>query len=127
MCMCMSKLMPLLAIVPIALLLTLSFVVLLLLRKVEEKGLKAFGYVVVSFLWLASLMVFAGAMYRLGQGPQMMGKCMMQSKMMGSMMKMPVSGAPMSMAMPQNDTLAKDGKNNMGSKCSGNKGVISKK
>jgi hypothetical protein len=58
----------LLAIVPIAVLLTISFFVLLVLRKVEEKGLKAFGYVVVGFLWLAALVIFSGAVNRVSQG-----------------------------------------------------------
>ena len=67
--MCILKLSQLMAAVPIAVLLTVSFFVLVTLRKIEEKGLKAFGYVVVAFLWLAALIVFSGAIYRMAQGP----------------------------------------------------------
>ena len=40
----------LMAIIPIALLLTLSFFVLLSIRKAETKGLRVFGYVVTGIL-----------------------------------------------------------------------------
>jgi hypothetical protein len=48
-------------IVPIAILLTISFFVLFAIRRVEEKGLKAFGYVVTGFLWLAAVVIFLSA------------------------------------------------------------------
>ena len=73
--MCMLKLSHLMAIVPISVLLTVSFFVLFTLRKVEEKGLKIFGYVVASFLWLAVLVVFSSTVFGLGKSSmRMMGK-----------------------------------------------------
>ncbi len=116
------------AIVPIALLLTLSFFVLLVLRKVEEKGLKVFGYVVVSFIWLATLVVFSGTVYKMGRS-SMIVKCicrhqmgMQQREQKGNMsaMNMP------SMAMTEKSAAAKDTKQTGMSKCGGNKGIIFK-
>jgi len=57
-----------LAIVPATILLTISFFVLLVLRKIEAHGLKAFGYVVVSLLWLGALMVFSLGIYTVSTG-----------------------------------------------------------
>jgi len=121
----MMKMCPLLAIVPIAILLTLSFFVLLALRKVEEKTLKTFGYVVVSFIWLAALVIFSGAVYRMAKGPMPM-KCMMQQRM-GMMGKDGMAGMGMaSMAMPEKTMVAKDDKKTTGPKCGGNKGIVYK-
>ena len=61
----MLRLSYLIAIVPIAALLTVSFFVLFTLSKIEEKALKVFGYVVVGFLWLSALVVFSGAVFSL--------------------------------------------------------------
>ena len=123
----MLKLFPVLAIVPISLLLTASFFVLLDLRKIEEKGLKAFGYVVASLLWLAALVVFAGAAYDMGRGHGGM-RCMMQQKMkMGTMPQMMMQQGNMpGMAMPEKGALPKDEKRPASSKCGGNKGIIFK-
>ncbi len=118
--MCMPRLVYLVAIVPISLLLTISFFVLFALRKVEEKGLKAFGYVVVSFLWLAALIVFSGAVYKTAKGSTM--NCMYRQKMMGMSMQQAEQKGNMpamnmsSMAMPEKKM----------SKCGGNKGNIFK-
>jgi hypothetical protein len=116
----MLRLPYLMAIVPVAALLTASFFVLFTLRKIEEKGLKNFGYLVVGLLWLAALVVFLGAVYK---GSAAM-KYAMQPKMnmdyMRSMMPRPGSAG---MVMPEKAPLAKD------QKCPGcvaSKGIVPK-
>jgi hypothetical protein len=95
------------AIVPVSALLTASFFVLFTLRKIEEKGLKGFGYLVVGSLWLAALVVFSSAVYK---GSAAM-KYAMQPKMnmnyMPAMMQRPGSTG---MVMPEKIPLAKDQK-----------------
>ncbi len=111
--MCMVRLSHLIAVVPISLLLTVSFFVLFVMRKLEDKALKAFGYVVVSFLWLAALVVFSGAVYKTAKGTMAM-KCMMHK-----------GGMP-AMAMPEKGQLPKDDKNPVAPKSGANKGIIFK-
>ena len=124
--MCMLRLSHLMAIVPIAALLTASFFVLFALRKIEEKALKAFGYVVVGFLWLAALVVFSSAVYKIAQGSVGM-KGMMQQKMkMDCMSKMMPKDELSSMKMPDKDALIKDQKHSGMAKSAGNKGIVSK-
>jgi len=123
--MCMLKLSYLIAIVPIAVLLTTSFFVLFTLRKIEEKGLRAFGYVVLIFLWLAALVVFSGAVYKTAQGSSMRG--LMQQKMrMACMSQMMQKDNPMSMVEPEKGPVVRNEKMAEMSKCKMNKGVISK-
>jgi hypothetical protein len=117
----MMKMFPLLVIVPISVLLTLSFFVLYALRKVEEKPLKTFGYVVVGFIWLAALIMFSGAVYKMAKAPMPM-KYMMQQRMGSMMQKDSMAG----MAMPQKAVAVKDEKRSMGPKCGGNKGIVYK-
>ncbi|MCX5707160.1 MAG: hypothetical protein NTW13_05880 [Candidatus Omnitrophica bacterium] len=71
-----ARLTGLCAIIPTTLLLTVSFFVLFILRKVESNILKAFGYVVASLLWLSALLVFSCGVYTLATG-----KCPMQKMM----------------------------------------------
>jgi len=112
--MCMMRISPLTAVVPFALLLTLSFFVLLALRKVEEKALKAFGYVVAGLLCFAALVVFLGVpSYNMGSGPMKMKYMMRQKMKMDSMPQ-----------MMKKDNLPEEQKRPI-SKCGGNKGVIS--
>ena len=126
---------PLLAIVPIAILLTVSFFVLVVLRKIEEKGLRAFGYVAASFLWLAALVVFAGAVYNLAKlSPS--PRCMMLQKMkcplqmmsqrMGEMPQMMPTDKMSSPDMPDKDAALQGQKGPGAVKCCGNKGNIFK-
>ncbi|MFH0739241.1 MAG: hypothetical protein V2A59_05245 [Candidatus Omnitrophota bacterium] len=90
----LPRLMGTLAILPATILLTISFFVLVVLRKVEREGLKAFGYVVAALLWISALLVFSMGIYVLSKGkhPMMMGgmKCsspqMIKGPMMDSMM-----------------------------------------
>jgi len=124
--MCILRLSYLMAIVPIAVLLTVSFFVLFTLSKIEEKGLKAFGYVAVGFLWLATLVVFSGAVYKMAQGPIVM-KGMLQQKMkMDYMSQMMQKDNSSGMVMPEKDPLAKDQKRPGMPKCGANKGIVFK-
>jgi len=72
-----GKLLGLFAIVPVTLILTVSFFVLLVLRKLESSILKVFGLCVAALLWLSALLVFSGGIYTLATG-----KCPMQQMMM---------------------------------------------
>jgi len=116
----------LMALVPIAVLLTASFFVLFTLRKIEEKGLKSFGYVVVGSLWLAALVVFSGAAYKIAQGSAVMRGLMQPKMRMDYMPQMIQKNNPSAMLMPEKGPLAKDQKPSGCSKCQANKGAISK-
>jgi len=90
----LARLTGLFAIVPASLVLTVSFFVLLALRKVESNVLKAFGYVIAALLWVSALLVFSSGVYTLSTGKCPMQKMMMQKKgriyhdMMGKKMMM---------------------------------------
>jgi uncharacterized membrane protein len=84
----MFRLVGLFAIIPATLLLVVSYFVLLTLRKLENQGLKAFGYVIAALLWFGSLMVVSLGIYTLSTGrhPMMsMMQEMMKCKMYGPM------------------------------------------
>ncbi|MGB3242622.1 MAG: hypothetical protein WBB66_07200 [Candidatus Omnitrophota bacterium] len=69
-------------IIPVAILLAVSFFVLLALENVKKQGLKTFGYVVAVLLWIsAALMLFMG-IYGLTAGCSGMKGGMRQGKMM---------------------------------------------
>ena len=120
----MLRLSHLLAIVPISILLMLSFFVLLSLRKVEEKGLKAFGHVVASLLWLAALVVFSGAVFNMAKG-FINVKSTMQQRMKAACMSQMMSPDNMpAMAIPEKNLYPKGKKSLETPKCTGNKGVI---
>ncbi|MCG2713781.1 MAG: hypothetical protein L6308_02910 [Candidatus Omnitrophica bacterium] len=77
---CMSKMALIIAVVPISLLMVLSFFVLLSIGKAQTKGLKIFGLVVATLLWLAVATIILGGVYGLAKSGNK--KCMMQKKMM---------------------------------------------
>ena len=77
---CMSKMAPLIAVIPISLLLTLSFFVLLSLDKAQTKKLKIFGKLVAVILWLAVLVIVLGGINRLAKGVDPR-ECMMRKDM----------------------------------------------
>lgn len=91
------RLIGLLAIIPTAVLLTISFFVLFTLCKIETEGLKAFGYVVATLLWIAAALVLSVGIYTVYTGHHPM-KCMMQEMMQGKMHEM--MGAQMPKMMP---------------------------
>lgn len=91
--MAMFRFMGLFALIPVTVLLTISFFVLVVLRKTDNQGLKAFGYVIAALLWLSALLVSSSGLYTLSTGrplcpmmkmmrPQM---CAMQAQMPGMM------------------------------------------
>lgn len=88
----LAKMMGLCAIIPATMLLTVSFFVLLALRKVESSAFKVFGYVVTALLWVSTIIVLTGGIYTLATGKCPMQKMMMQKRkmmcqeMMGSKM-----------------------------------------
>lgn len=96
----MIKHCPLMAVVPVSLLLTAAFFVLFALRKSTDKWLKALGYSALGLLLFSALTIFLGALVSSCGGPGMrggmigekMGKC-------GMMRMMPEKDMP-AMAVP---------------------------
>jgi hypothetical protein len=85
------RLVGLFTIIPATLLLTISFFVLFSLRKIETEGLKAFGYVITTLLWVGAALVFSAGVYIISTGRHpMMG--MMQQMMQGQMPGMMMGG-----------------------------------
>jgi hypothetical protein len=126
----MQKLPQLMAVVPISVLLTVSFFVLVVIRKIEEKGLRAFGYVVAGLLWLAALVVFGAAAFGLGKDglgakKYRSPRSQMQMGAMPPQMMHPDGAAVInpSAGTPQIKAVKRSGC----SSCSGNKGVVTKK
>ena len=94
--MLMAKLMGLAVVVPVTILLTVSFFVLFSLRKVEGVALKAFGYVIAALLWLSALLALSGGIYTLSTGRCPMMTALHQMKMgMCPMMKAGMMPPPM--------------------------------
>ena len=77
----MQKMAAIIVVIPISLLMALSFFVLLSVDKVQTKRLKNFGYGVVVILWLATLVLILGGINRFVKGPDQ-GKNMMHKEMM---------------------------------------------
>jgi len=88
----MIRLLGLFAIIPISVLLTISFFVLFAVRRADNKGLRFFGHVISVFLWIAAALVFLAGLYIIitGRHPlmEMMQQHMIQMKghMMPQMM-----------------------------------------
>lgn len=61
-------------IIPATIFLTISYFVMLTLRKVEGKGLKGFGNFVVFCLWVCALVIFLSGVYAIvtGRHPMVM-------------------------------------------------------
>jgi len=74
------RLLGLFAVIPTAVLLTISFFVLFALRKIETEGLKAFGYIIATLLWIGAALVLSVGLYAVASGRQPM--CPMMYKMM---------------------------------------------
>lgn len=79
------------SIIPTALLLTISFFVLVTLNKVNLKNLRAFGIAIVILLWISAALLLSVGIYTVitGQHPIMH---MMQKQMMMKNMIMPPGG-----------------------------------
>ena len=104
------RLADLLAIALIVTSLTVSFFILVTLRKIKEKWLKGFGYVVVVFLLLVALVIFSGVVRKVVQGSAVMKYMLPQEMNMGCMSPMRQNDNPPGMAMSGKDPLANDGK-----------------
>lgn len=78
------RILGLFALIPTALLLTVSFFVLFAIRKIESQGLKAFGYVISAILWICAVFVFSVGIYVMSTGRHPMMP-MMQEMMKGGM------------------------------------------
>jgi hypothetical protein len=77
------------ALVPVTVLLTISFFVLLVLRKLDSDGLKTFGYVVVVLLWLSAALILGMGVRFMASGRHPMMD-MMRGGMKGSMGQNPM-------------------------------------
>jgi len=100
-----SRLMGTLAILPTAILLTISFFVLVILRKTEGQGLKAFGYVVAALLWTCALLVFSMGIYVLSTGKHPMMRMMEGMKFSSSQMMKPAMMGSKMMQHPQDEPM----------------------
>ncbi len=112
---CMSRSVSIMTIIPIALLLTLSFFVLLSIRKAETKGLRVFGYVVTGILWVSVLAISLGVVYKIAKDGYQ-GKCMMHKKMIMRQVFAPAAKVNAAPAVQETQN-----KGNCG-----NKGIVSK-
>ena len=56
------------ALIPATVLLTISFFVLVVARKIESHALKVFGYVVAAFLWLGVTLIVTAGMLVIATG-----------------------------------------------------------
>lgn len=77
-----SRLVGLMAVIPITMLLTVSFFVLFTVSKTENKGLKKFGWTAAVLLWISAFMFFCGGMITTIKGPAMMGMAQHRMNMM---------------------------------------------
>ncbi len=61
-------------IIPATVFLTISYFVMLTLRKVESRGFKNFGNLVIFFLWVCALVIFLSGVYAIltGRHPMVM-------------------------------------------------------
>lgn len=107
--MILSKLVVLLLLVPTSALLAISFLVLFVNGKVENKNLKKFGWFVAVYIWIAVLLILIGGAILGYKGSQKMHdfKCnMMMHKMhmgvpgMSGPMEHPGMGEGMKKMMP---------------------------
>ncbi len=109
-------------VIPISLLLALSFFVLLAVRKTEGNALKSFGKVTASLLWLACLVLFLAAFQTPGYKRPCRGPIQQKLKMSDNM---PMMMQREQMKPPQDKMpLAKPGAKE--SKPCGNKGIVFK-
>lgn len=105
----MVRILGLFAIIPVTILLTVSFFVLFTLGKVTSKGIRNLGICVAILLWISALLVSSLGIYTLvtGKHPmmQIMKHCMMQNMIMppGPMSNM--QAIPNMPAMPRQGTM----------------------
>lgn len=111
----MFKLAGLFAIIPTAVLLAISFFVLLTAKRSEAQGLRAFAYVVAAFLWAAALVVLSAGIYTLATGRDsrmcMMGQGMYGPKMMRMRQGMPAGMMHKGMMREQSPSMMQEENN----------------
>ena len=90
--MCMLSAIPGFAIVPMTMLLTVSFFVLLAARKADAQGVKAFGYVLAVLLWISAALILSMGNYGFSGKRGKMMKCGMMQK--GQMPQGQMQGGP---------------------------------
>lgn len=90
--MCMqTKALGLLTLAPTSVLLSFSFFILVVARKVDSQALKIFGYVIAVLFWIAAALIFSTGISFLGTGQQM--RCpMLQNKTYRQMPAMMTQG-----------------------------------
>lgn len=94
----MLRLASLFAIIPMTLLLAVSFFVLFFIRKSETLALKAFGYVIAAMLWIGALLIFSAGVYAFSIGRRPSMGMMMQKMMCGQVQEMMGGGSAAGMA-----------------------------
>jgi hypothetical protein len=70
--MIMGRIFGLLMFVPATMFLAVSFFILVVIRRIDEKGLKTFGYVVVTLLWIGSSILFSLGAYKVITGKRLL-------------------------------------------------------
>ena len=98
----MTRLAGFFVVIPISVLLTISFFVLFAARKVETQGLKAFGFVVAAVLWSAVAVLFSVGIFILSTG-RIPFKGPMRPMMCDKMQMMKGCGSIPSMMQPGMD------------------------
>ena len=72
------------AIIPVTMILTVSFFVMAVARKIEDKALQSFGRIIVLLLRVSATMMFAAGLYTISSGRcplvKKLGKCGMTEK-----------------------------------------------
>jgi hypothetical protein len=79
-----TKLVGLFTVIPGTMLLVASFFVLFTISKTEKQGLRAFGYTVVTLLWVAAFLVLSVGVYSVFSSRHLKF-CPMQEMMKGKM------------------------------------------
>lgn len=83
----MTRLMGVYMLIPMTVMLTISFFVLFSVRKADVKGLKTFGMVIAALLWVCALVFLATGFWTLSTGkPPMVCQMMMGGKTHPGMM-----------------------------------------
>jgi glucan phosphoethanolaminetransferase (alkaline phosphatase superfamily) len=101
------RLLGLFALIPITVLLSISFFILLVLNTIKSEGLKILGYCLAVLLWVSAALVFSAGIYTISTGRNPM-KCMMEEKMHTHMYEMMKEGRMPAMMQSQKQTMMKD-------------------
>ena len=89
------RIMGVFAIIPATVLLTVSFFVMFLKRKIEAGSLKVFGYIVVILLWISAALILGCGIYTM-----ITGQCPMIQMMQAMKAEMYVPQIPWEIEFP---------------------------